>query len=142
MVLALAESDVHQAVFNRRRINKETFILILSTSIHERVNSLNNSVWRAELEKDIRLLPSHAKAAEVCTMEIYDKLSSFERIKEATTLLELALWKAAMADHKIRTENEATHRSQSHANCGAEIIMKHVLPFLWQQKVVDSFVLC
>jgi hypothetical protein len=75
-------------------------------------------------------------------MEIYAKLSSFERIKEATTLLELALWKAAMADHcfkKIRTENEATHRSQSHANCGAEIIIKHVLPFLWQQKVVDSF---
>ena len=34
MVLALAESDVHQAVFNRRRINKETFILILPTSIH------------------------------------------------------------------------------------------------------------
>jgi len=139
MVLALAESDVHQAVFNRRRINKETFILILSTSIHERVNSLNNSVWRAELEKDIRLLPSQAKAAEACTMEIYAKLSSFERIKEATTLLELALWKAAMADHKIRTENEATHRSQSHANCGAEIIIKHVLPFLWQHKVVDSF---
>jgi hypothetical protein len=64
------------------------------------------------------------------------------KLKEATTLLELALWKVRMTENKIihhevmyrcqkkvKTE-ESSIRSQCRATCGASVIIEHVLPFL------------
>ena len=75
---------------------------------------------------------------------IQDKLAHFEceypKLKEATTLLELALWKLRMNAHShtgmnIRRQNkwktdEASVRRQSRVICGANVIIGHVLPFL------------
>ena len=75
---------------------------------------------------------------------IQDKLAHFEceypKLKEATTLLELALWKLRMNAHshtgmnirrqKKRKTDEASVRRQSRVTCGANVIIGHVLPFL------------
>jgi hypothetical protein len=52
--------------------------------------------------------------------QLLHKLHMFE----ATYLLELALWKATMLDHL----NKA--RDYCRMNCGAEVVIQHVLPFL------------
>jgi hypothetical protein len=76
--------------------------------------------------------------------EIQEKLTHFEdelpKLKEATTILELAVWKLRMnekipqeeASHcqkKMRTD-ESNIRSQNRVTCGADIVIGHVLPFL------------
>lgn len=134
LVLALAESNIHQAIFNKQRINRELIRLLLKFGIQKRLDSLNNRKWHAELEEDIRLLPTKVNAAEKCIKDLYDKLSSFERIKEATSLLELALWKVNITGSchkKTRINNEASYRNQCRLDCGAEIIIHNVMPFLW-----------
>ena len=62
-------------------------------------------------------------------------------VKEAMTLLELALWKAKLLDDrgekncvnvgtkKVKIDAEAT-RKEHRVTCGASIVIKNVLPFL------------
>ena len=78
--------------------------------------------------------------------EIQAKLSHFEdelpKLKEATTILELALWKVRMTENenihqevmyrrqkKVKTD-ESSIRSPCRATCGASVVIEHVLPFL------------
>eukprot|EP00986_Skeletonema_menzelii_P009417 scaffold4281_cov167-Skeletonema_menzelii.AAC.4 len=60
-------------------------------------------------------------------------------LKEATTLLELALWKANLADNEgregegVRTKGEVTMkrvREEARVTSGADVVIKNVLPFL------------
>jgi hypothetical protein len=75
---------------------------------------------------------------------IRDKLAHFEnelpKLKEATTILELALWKMKINKNsleenttrhqkKIQT-NHSIFRQQCHVSCGADVVIGHVLPFL------------
>jgi hypothetical protein len=75
---------------------------------------------------------------------IQDKLVFFEdelsKLKEATTMLELALWKkrindtnhqyiATQSKKKIKTAESST-RQQDRVTCGADVVISHVLPFL------------
>ena len=66
----------------------------------------------------------------------------YRALKEATTLLELALWKKKMDDHcqeanekrrikKMKIE-ESARRKMCRVGCGADIVIEHVLPFLVQ----------
>jgi len=74
------------------------------------------------------------------------KLAHFEaelpKLKEATTILELALWKVRMAvnnnihqgrtncrQKKVRVDESST-RQHCRVTCGANIVIGHVLPFL------------
>jgi hypothetical protein len=75
---------------------------------------------------------------------IRDKCAHFEnelpKLKEATTILELALWKMRIHNHslkenttghqkKIKTD-ESSIRRQCRVACGASFVIGHVLPFL------------
>jgi len=53
-------------------------------------------------------------------------------LKEAMTLLELALWKAKLEENRsnIDTESAEVVRNQHRVTCGANIVIKNVLPFL------------
>ena len=62
-------------------------------------------------------------------------------LKEATTLLELALWKAKLADFKVVGPGEKNAakkakidvgeaRNEARITSGADIIIKNVLPYL------------
>ena len=80
----------------------------------------------------------------VILREIQDKLAHFEyempRLKEATSILEIALWKMKINEKSHNYKNQTRHkkiktddssiRSQSRVTCGADVIIRHVLPFL------------
>jgi len=70
--------------------------------------------------------------------DIRSKLASCEaqynRLKEATTILELALWKYKMDESgkkkRKRTEETDDFREHCRVGCNADIVIEHVLPFL------------
>jgi demethoxyubiquinone hydroxylase (CLK1/Coq7/Cat5 family) len=75
---------------------------------------------------------------------IQEKLAYFEdelpKLKEVTTILELALWKMKMNEkshqdiatqsQKRSKTNESSTQQQCRITCGADVIIGHVLPFL------------
>ena len=63
---------------------------------------------------------------------VYSRLFCYEQLKEATTLLELALWKSKI-DEKSSDENDTNtviNRDQYRICCGADIVVQHVLLYL------------
>ena len=76
--------------------------------------------------------------------EIQRKIAYFEdelpKLKEATAMLELALWKMKMSEkgHQDRATqsqkkmkaDESNIRSQNRVTCGADFIIRHVVPYL------------
>jgi hypothetical protein len=74
--------------------------------------------------------------------EIQDKIAHFEdelsKLKEATTILEIALWKVRMNipkdvicrhQKKVRVD-QSEFRRQCRVTCGANVVIGYVLPFL------------
>jgi hypothetical protein len=84
--------------------------------------------------------------------EIQTKVAHFEdeypKLKEVTTIIELALWKVRMTENKIihhevmyccqkkvKTE-ESSIQQQCRITCGADVIIGHVLPFLITKAII------
>jgi demethoxyubiquinone hydroxylase (CLK1/Coq7/Cat5 family) len=87
---------------------------------------------------------SYKEDNTVILREIREKLTYFEnefpKLKEATTMLELAVWKmkmnekshqdmATQSQKKVKTD-ESSIRQQCRITCGADVIIEYVLPFL------------
>ncbi|KAL7445181.1 hypothetical protein ACHAXH_009743, partial [Discostella pseudostelligera] len=109
----------------RLRAPIKTFRFIVHASISERLDSLNVKQWRKELEKNVNAINDREYARREDTMLVYNKLDLFERVKEATSMLELSLWKAAIENRlgkKVRTGYGTTYREQCRISCGAEIV--------------------
>jgi hypothetical protein len=116
-----------------RDVSITTFRFLFSASIATRVNTLNVRRWSSNLCESIREVPGD-ELLPVYTMWVYNKLDAYESYKEATTLLELALWKMALAEHfvkKSRTCHQHSYQIQCRIHCGAGIVIQNVLPFLW-----------
>ena len=131
--------------FSFSRPFQERVQYIVMCGMSTRVESLAFKVWRdcifdmihtANFEWD--------KDNHPILYEIREKLAHFEaeypKLEEATTILELALWKMKIYDNslgenttrhqkKIKTE-ESDIRSQCRLTCGADVVIGHVLPFL------------
>ena len=67
----------------------------------------------------------------------------YRKLKEATTILELALWKNKLNEHiqvggrrnkKIRLE-QSDFREQCRISCGTEMVIQHILPYVLPQVV-------
>ena len=104
----------------------------------DRVEALAFKVWRDHSTDMIHT------ANFQCNMDNTDilrriqaKIAHFEdeypRLKEITSIIELALWKSGMdASHlqkKIKT-NKLSIRSRCHMTCGADVVINLVLPYL------------
>eukprot|EP00986_Skeletonema_menzelii_P019271 scaffold27392_cov308-Skeletonema_menzelii.AAC.1 len=119
--------------------------------IHNTVASLHMESWRNEINEEINRINETLPTLErVKTQAIQQWMkSAFRRLdhykaehrrllKEATTLLELALWKANLADDGggegkgVRTTRGSRKRArkESCVTSGASIVIKNVLPFL------------
>ena len=87
----------------------------------------------------------HGGDNTVILREIQDKLAHFAgelpRLKEATSILEIALWKMKINDNSleentiwsqktIKTDESSTIRQQCRVSCGADVVIGHMLPFL------------
>jgi hypothetical protein len=139
--------------------------------IHKTVASLPLESWRNEMNEEIQRInqiifpfndhPDHEKASKVVewVQSINMNIDSFKAehralLKEATTLLELALWKAKldlgeeMNDSKVGGEKEtdfeevklltkkvkmdpkSSKRQGARVTCSADVVIKNVMPFL------------
>ena len=110
-----------------------------------RVEGLAFKVWRDHIRHLIQT--ANFKSDEnnsAILRSIREKLVHFEdelpKLKEATSILELALWKKRINENnsqqntfrqqkKIKAEGES-NREQCRVTCGADVIIGHVLPYL------------
>ena len=126
--------------------------------IHKTVASLHMDTWRAEIITEIDRINqvlSNTRADDK-TVEIrqwmtsvIDKMDHYKAehyrfVKEGITLLELALWKAKLGEkdadssvarqrEKAKIDSESARiicRKERRITCGADIVIKNVLPFL------------
>ncbi len=123
--------------------------------IHNTVASLHMESWRNEttdeinrINQDLPNTDHWRKTAEIqqwmeSTVHLFDhyKIEHHKLMKEATTLLELALWKANLDDNGggqlleregVRTTRGSRKRARKEicVTSGASIVIKNVLPFL------------
>ncbi len=137
--------------------------VVLVGGIHKTVASLHLESWRNEMNEEIQrinqILPStdeYEKAAEIAQwirsviIRIYIyKAEHRELLREATALLELALWKIKLAGFtadddkkcsvvsvaenaakKAEIDDHEDARKEARITSGADIIVKNVLPYL------------
>ena len=121
--------------------------------IHKTATSLHMESWRSEMIAEIyrinEVLPVTQTSGKSGVMKhwmdaVLDKMDHYKAehyryIKEAINLLELALWKAKL-DEKEDTFAEGrkkkakvdadSARRERRVTCGADIVIKNVLPFL------------
>jgi hypothetical protein len=113
---------------------------------HETISSLHRESWRNEMKEEIdrinQTLPVRAGAINRWIESVLRRMEHYKvehkvLMKEAMTLLELALWKANLHENDIDLEGVRVTRGQvkraRKERCitsGAGIIIKNVLPFL------------
>jgi hypothetical protein len=118
---------------------------LVSCSMSTRVYALAFKVWRDHITDMIQTADFKRRGRDnpVIFREIQEKLAHFEgelpKLKEATTILELALWKARMNANNLQqgTHNpkkfktdESSFRRQCRVTCGGDIVIRHMLRFL------------
>jgi flagellar capping protein FliD len=119
--------------------------------IHKTISSLHFKTWRGEMQDEIDsinqslyIIPEKTTAIQQWITRVLSRMERYRTehnalLKEAMTLLELALWKAKLLNEveeekcnvakKARINAEAT-RKEHRVTCGASIVIKNVLPFL------------
>ena len=112
----------------------ETFRYILRLSITKRLDSLAVTRFREELEDSISTLPMTSGCRYIDTKALHDRLATYESIKEGTSILELALWKAKIDESRNKRARvggeDISYKEQCRVNCRADIIIRNVLPYL------------
>jgi hypothetical protein len=130
-----------------------TTVDLVGGGIHKTITSLHLESWRNEMNEQIdrvnRFLPNThwtAKADEIryWIKSVIRKIEHYKAehnlvLKEATALLELALWKANIswteganeeAEVRITRGKAKRARREKQITSGASIVIKNVLPFL------------
>ncbi len=124
--------------------------------IHKTISSLHMESWRDEMQKEMdrinQSLPNIGAGQKAAAIRIWirfvlSRMKDYKSkhqtlLKEAMTLLELALWKAKIEENvvdnnynlgvmtkKAKIDTEAA-RKEHRVTCGASIVIKNVLPFL------------
>jgi len=114
---------------------------LLQLSISKRVKAIGLKKWRDDITKAkiTKLSSDHQRSIiqkRAFISEVKTKLAQYEdeyhRLKEATSMIELVLWKYKINEMvgRKRKHEESTVREQSRIGCGADIIIEHVLPYL------------
>jgi hypothetical protein len=143
----------YNAFFNCLYLSR---VNVVDREIHKTILSLHLERWRNEMEGELdwinQILPNiqsreKAGAIQQWITRVLSRMEHYKTehkmlLKEAMTLLELALWKAKLlneTDEKKCTVDEVTKkfkidaepaRKEHRVTCGASIVIKNVLPFL------------
>jgi hypothetical protein len=141
----LLNEFVKPSDFYTNELFQERMRFLVMCGMSERVDALAFNVWRDHIRQMIHTADFNAGADNVVIMSsICYKLVHFEdelpKLKDATTILELALWKNRINENnsqhttigrrkKIKTGN-ASIRRQCRVTCGADVVIGHVLPYL------------
>jgi len=144
LVMELATHDTQES-FGRcevRSTSIEVFRYLFRASITKRMDALAVAKWRVDLEN--RIVAFAKKTRESDTKALYDRLDMYELAKEASSILELALWKHKMdeftlsidaksvgqSNKRARVDTNISERQQYRINCGANVVVRNVLPYL------------
>mmetsp|Transcript_6325 Transcript_6325/g.15739 ORF Transcript_6325/g.15739 Transcript_6325/m.15739 type:complete len:172 (+) Transcript_6325:3-518(+) len=124
---AAEDADPSRGPFIARRFHNSTFKYLVRATIEERLSSLGVEKWRKEIQTDVDGRCWFIRYREGSVRLIYSKLAHYERLsklKEAASLLELALWKTHFED-SIFTEKDICR-----IKCGSNVVVPNVLSFL------------
>jgi hypothetical protein len=131
--------------FRSTFIERMQFLFMCGMS--ERVDALAFQVWRYHITNMIHTAAFQLRRDNSAILHrIQDQLTYFDneflRLKEATSILELTLWKARMTvNENIHQEvmcgcqekviiDKSEVRRQCRIKCGADAVIRHVLPYL------------
>jgi hypothetical protein len=119
------------------------FLVMCGMSLH--VEALPFKVWRDCVTHMIHTAAFVYDLDNTAILhEIQDKLAHFDgelhRLKQVTSILKLAVWKLRMNESilkesttrhqkKIKTD-ESSIRQQCRVTCGADSVIRHILPYL------------
>ena len=121
-----------------RTLFKERMQFLVMCGMSESVEALAFTVWRDHITTMIHTAKFQCNMDNtVILRRIQARVAHFEaeyyKLREITTTLELALWKlrmnASQLQKKIKTD-ELSIRRQCRITCGADVIIRHVLPYL------------
>ena len=120
---------------------QRTFQAIVQCCISKRLNEIGLKLWRDDIYIHLETYSINRKRIPWLN-GMNSKLVQFEteyiKLKEATTLLDLASWKCKMCTidgnkkrHNKKAKIESSdYRETCRISCGANIIIEHVLPYL------------
>ena len=118
--------------------------LLVKVSISICVDAIGLTLWRDDMAKMMTKPIPFQTSKKAWLSNVKSKLSHYEaayqRLKEATSMLELALWKTKLdelngqikgnAHRKKRKIEYSELRNQYRISCGADIVIHHVLSYL------------
>jgi len=115
-----------------------TFRFLVKSNILERMRTLGVTKWRTTIQGMVESIPFLTSRELVPHFDkIHSKLVSYEckyrQRKDAVSLLELALWKSKI-DQSSNGVKDRHHRT----NCGADVIIPNVLPYLADSEEEDG----
>ena len=121
-----------------------SFRFLMKRSYSERVNAIGIKEWRGEITSDIdnTLFGRRARLSEIrAKLARYE--SDYHIMKEATSLLELALWKVKMKAYMNEAEfkemrRKECPREECRITSEADYVIEHVLPYLLPPKRQDK----
>ena len=137
--------------FDGSRITPNSIHYLVSEALKHRLQNIGlwYSIFCDEaltFEKAEACVNKRAYIDEILSeLEQYE--SKYRDMKDATTQLELALWyKKIEESRQVRkrprkakkTNDTSSFRSQCRVNCGASIVIPHVLPFLIPEEYLSS----
>eukprot|EP00980_Cylindrotheca_fusiformis_P018755 scaffold6247_cov104-Cylindrotheca_fusiformis.AAC.5 len=108
---------------------------VIRRVVETRVDRLSSDQWKSEM----LLALDEALAVRWSSRRreigrVYFKLASYDR-KEVLSLLELCLWKIKIDE--LSSKEQRSDRESCQINCGASIVIPHVLPFLGEINLED-----
>jgi hypothetical protein len=134
---------------------QERMQFLLMCGMSSQVEALAFQIWRDHITNMIHAAVFEwRKDNSTILRRIREKIAHFEgeftQLKEATTILELALWKARMTvnenihqevmcgfQEKVRIDKSEVRR-QCRIKCGADVVIRHVLPYLISTEDLES----
>jgi len=132
-----------------------TFCFLVRCSIAMRVNAIGVKHFRYAMDDDYWIGRDIYFRSQVWHNETHTKLeyyeSEYQKLKEITSLLELAMWKIKMDDSKDDGDtmgecnkklkmDRSDFRLNCRISCGADHVVENVLPYLLPQDFVRSYV--
>ena len=135
--------NVFPAEDGRLLAAEKTFRFLMMRSVASRVNAIGVKSWRGDLE-NMTTGTSYIPDRHHFISEVHSKLASYEseyqKLKEATTVLELAVWKANIVEctatvrmnSKRLKRGDIDFRHQCRVSCGSHILVSNVVQYLYE----------
>jgi len=133
----------------RSKWSDGTFSAVLQCSISTRLDKIGVKQWRDYITNYVTTSSYSNRRNWLHRLQndLVRAETECNKLKEYTTLLELALWRHKMDEHcqtsnrrtkKMKIENSQL-REQCRINCGADIVIENVFPYLVSKPGAEEY---